>query len=676
MKKVDVSDFSYRSYAKVPNMRLERNINTVEELKGYLDDVYVLEDYMGSQLEFVSLYNHLFTVFVNCYPIRELRNYVVRFKLYRDDRMEHGLPFKRFMLNLPIWGSLQLMWGVVRIDDEFIMSQYDNAIFNDIMENANYLMSSYDVPIMIRSCIMADTYYRYTQLAYTLADVLNITLSLDDYIRAYAYEDEMKELTDVPIPHDYQPTEVKAEIVKRSKRLKEIYSRINNNGIGIIINSKTKINERQFQEMNISFGQIPDVYGTFIPKIIKNNGFNRGLTTPGDYYLEETVARYAAIINNDDMGEIGYFFRNVSIICGTVKLSEKIHDCRTNHYLKYVVDDLRFIEGKYYKLTLDDPELKVVHREDVELIGKTIYLRSAIYCACGDEICHVCYGRDFEYIEDLPGMGIYNSQIITNPVYQGILSVKHAIDGNIQTISTNTDFNEVFKISENSVELLDDIDSSEYMLLIEKTLVDEMDYRSENFGLVSEPYIYVTDGKKIMKCEIENIQDITYNTAILHMLKASKKYPDYYACPLSVLDEDGVITITMMNYGVSDVLKDFKRLIKYDSSSYTIERFLTEIIAIVRKAKIKCKLVQLEVLMNRLVRDPNDLTKRPNYTNDVVDEVICSISKALLNTKGVPVRLSFEQIKRQVLSYSLYDVYGDAYVQPLFEQYLYTEKDE
>lgn len=657
------------SHAKVPNIRLPKNINTEEDLNAYILQNYVLEDYMGNYMDFVAMYNHMFTVFVNCYPITNLRNKVIPFKLYHEDKMEYGLPFKKFILTLPIFGALQSVWNTVHIDESFLMTDYNSSTLNTLMDDVNYLLTEYDIPIMIRSAIITDAYYRYTQLAYTLADVLNITLSLEDYILPYIHIPEMKKLTDEQIPKGLQPVEVKATIVERSNKLKEIYKNINHNGIGIIILSKTKINERQFQEMNVSYGQIPDVYGTFIARIMKNNGFNRGLESPGDYYLAETVARYAAIINNEDMGEVGYFFRNVSIICGTVSLSDKIHDCHTNHYLKYKVDDLKFIEGKYYKLTLADKTLKVVHRSDTFLLGKTIYLRSAIYCACGDEICHVCYGEDYKYIEDLPGMGIFNAQIILNPVYQKILSVKHAIDGEIQVIGKNQNFDDVFKVVENFIETKDDIDSSEYLLLIEKKTLDDMDYRSENYGLVTDPVIYVAHKNGVKRCELNNIQDITYNTEIIHAMRPSKKFPDYYQCPLSILDEEGVISIRILNYGVSDVLNDFKKLIKYDSSDYTIDRFLAEIINTVRKAKIPAKLPQVEVIINRLVRDPNDLTKRPNYGNDVCDETILSISKAIMNTRGVPVRLSFEQIKKQILSYGSYDMYGEAYTQPLFEIY-------
>lgn len=675
-KKINVEGYDLTSYAKVPNIKLPHNINTENDLKECLLGTYVLEDYMHSQMDFVVLYNHLFSVFVNCYPIINLRNYTIEFKLYHSDKMVYGLPFKKFILALPIFGALQLVWNDAHIDEQFIMTEYDSSLFNELMDDVNYLLTSYDIPIMVRSCIVADTYYRYTQLAYTLADVLNITLSLEDYIIPYIHEEDMKHLTDEPIPEGLQPADVKATIMERSKALKEIYRRVNYNGIGIIINSKTKINERQFQEMNISHGQIPDVYGTFIMRVMKNNGFNRGLESPGDYYLASTVARYAAIINNNDMGEIGYFFRNVSTICGTVKLSDKIHDCKTNHLLKYTVDDISFIENKYYKESLDDKEFKVVKRNDHHLIGKTIYLRSAIYCACGDEICHVCYGEDYKYVQDLPGMAIYNSQIITNPVYQGILSVKHAIDGDIQTITTNEEYSRYFKLVENFIEVSEDIDTEDYLLLIEAKLLDDMDYRSENFGLVTDPYLYVADKKDIHRCEIHNIQDITYNTTIIRAAKPSKKFPGYYQVPLSILEDDGVINVTLLNYGVSDVLKDFKKLIKYDSSDYTVDNYLKEIIGIIRRAKIKAKLVQIEVLMNRLVRDPDDLSHRPNYGNDIANEVILSINKALMTTKGVPVRLSFEQIKRQLLSYDLYDVYGDAYTQPLFELYQYGKTKE
>lgn len=671
-KTISTKNYDMRSFAKVPFKRLPKNINTEEDLKANLQDIYIIEDYMHDQLGFVAFYNHLFNVFVNCYPIGNLRNHVVKFKLYHSDKMVLGFQFKKFICAVPIFGALQLLWNEIHVDDIFIMKSFDNSVLKEIMNEVNYLMTSYDIPIDIRSAIVTDTYYRYTQLSYTLADILNVSLSYEDYIRPAMTIDAMRKITDEPIPVDLQPTEIKNEIAKRSAALKEIYMSIDNNCIGIILKSKTKINERQFQEMNISHGQIPDVYGNFIMRTMKNSGFNRGLESPGDYYLAATVSRYAAIINKEDMGDIGYFFRNVSIICGSVKLSETIHDCKTNHFLPYTVTDLKLVENKYYKEKLGDKELKVIRREDKHLIGKTLYLRSIAYCACGDEVCHVCYGEDYKFIEDLPGMGIYNSQIITNPVYQGVLSVKHAIDGNIKTIDMNQEFNDIFKLVENFIETSDDIESDNYILLIENSLLDEMDYKSENFGLVSDPVILVGENKTIKKCELYNIQDITYNTAIIRALKPSKRFPGYYQCPLSILEEEGTITLTLSNYGVSDVLKDFKKLVQYDAPKYTVNEFLDNIMATVKRAKIKAKLIQIEVLMNRLIRDPNDLTRRPNYSNDVVEDCILTLPKALMNMKGVVVRLSFEQLKRQILSYDQYNQFGDAYTQALFELYQYT----
>src|SRR5699024_7242573 len=108
--KIDVKGYDLESHAKVPKVRLPHNINTEKDLEDYLLGTYVIEEYMGNPLDFVVLYNHLFTVFVNCYPITNLRNYTIKFKLYNDDEMEYGLPFKKFMLTLPIFGALQLVW--------------------------------------------------------------------------------------------------------------------------------------------------------------------------------------------------------------------------------------------------------------------------------------------------------------------------------------------------------------------------------------------------------------------------------------------------------------------------------------------------------------------------------------------------------------------------------------
>ena len=48
--------------------------------------------------------------------------------------------------------------------------------------------------------------------------------------------------------------------------------------------------------------------------------------------------------------------------------------------------------GRYYKLKPED-DLKLINsNRDTDLIGKRVLLRSPITCACGDYVCHKCFG--------------------------------------------------------------------------------------------------------------------------------------------------------------------------------------------------------------------------------------------------------------------------------------------
>lgn len=81
----------------------------------------------------------------------------------------------------------------------------------------------------------------------------------------------------------------------------------------------------------------------------------------------------------------------------TLKMSTTVSDCGTRHLVPYDIKTakhLKKLNGKFYKMTPDDKDLELLNaRDDKHLIGKKIYVRSAVTCALtNDCVCPRCVG--------------------------------------------------------------------------------------------------------------------------------------------------------------------------------------------------------------------------------------------------------------------------------------------
>ena len=85
------------------------------------------------------------------------------------------------------------------------------------------------------------------------------------------------------------------------------------------------------------------------------------------------------------------------MIARTLSMSMEVSDCGTKHLIPYEIKTkkhLKKLNGKYYKLSMDDYDYSLLNfNKDKDLIGKTIYVRSAVTCALhGDHVCPKCIG--------------------------------------------------------------------------------------------------------------------------------------------------------------------------------------------------------------------------------------------------------------------------------------------
>lgn len=123
-----------------------------------------------------------------------------------------------------------------------------------------------------------------------------------------------------------------------------------------------------------------------------------------------------------------YFGKIVLELARTLRMSTTISDCGTTHLVPYDIKTakhLKKLNGKFYKLNKEDRDLELLNaREDKQLIGKKIYVRSAVTCALNNDcVCPRCVGYTATTNFDIAdGLSAFESEEVTKVVNQAILS--------------------------------------------------------------------------------------------------------------------------------------------------------------------------------------------------------------------------------------------------------------
>jgi hypothetical protein len=683
------------------------SIRTLADVEREFPDVIIISRY-DTYEKFDELYYKVYYMICACVEIEECIHYHVRFKFYYEDEKTYELSLTKFLLNLNAWRPLielhQLSdyysTQIEVLDESFIIGimMSDNlrvGLESKVLKTLDEYGIQFD-----RICeLLKITIERYQELSieFAMTDKASIMTLESVFLNDYRSSPKIRELNNMQISQNLQTADVEDLLRKKTTELVAELG-VTKNPIWYVSKAGNHIKPKQVQELFLSYGQIPDVTGNVIPYTMQGNGFSTGYVDPTTYYIAATGARLSAIMNKAHMGEAGYLSRNLILMSRTLTLSDTVYDCGTKHLLPVKVtnsDFLHRLENKWY-CEHEGENLQILHYNQCKhLIGKTIYIRSLVTCACGDEVCHICYGQDSHLVQNMPGMAIFNTEIYSEPVSQNILSTKHLLFTAANKISFSTNFNKYFKYNAGDIFLKDkdewddSVPTSHLSVRIEEDNVipvnsqDIAEYNTFGNNIESPFYVYNSATKEYDKIEIDNYESMFIDAASMKLFKiAADKKADggkrYYEIPLDVLSTDlegRLMSIDIKNNGLTDNLYMIMNMLNKDAAKYEsyvdlAQEFFENLI----KAGIKCRCVQAEVILNRLVRDANDLYHRPNFADFKTPEVkILTLNQALLNTKAPTVGFSYQELKRQILSDALYDEKdGSSYMDPLYANKINT----
>jgi len=177
----------------------------------------------------------------------------------------------------------------------------------------------------------------------------------------------------------------------------------------------------QARQIILTRGFISNFNGDIMPDPVKNSLV--GGLTQKEFFTSTYGCRKGLLDVAVNTGESGFLSRKLVFTCVNSMVSEDLVDCGSKDYLDIDVtqDKIEMILGKFFK---DGDKLtKITKTNYKSLIGKTIQVRSPIFCN-NEEICHTCYGDLYKHLHSKYA-GIVAAQSLGETNTQLILRIFH-----------------------------------------------------------------------------------------------------------------------------------------------------------------------------------------------------------------------------------------------------------
>lgn len=654
-------------------------IRDVKTLKRYLRPLYIIEDYMVSYEKYEDFCTEFRNIVRACFVFKECREYPIKFKFYRTDAKSHKLELRHFLINIYSWYPFCELYGIPILTEDVIIHPEDIPHLNDyINEKMIEIMRRYNVNQVRINMNISEVTDKYTSISLDFSDLMNLTFSDKDFFRMYD-DPEYRELMDYTSPEGAQPVEIEEKLHSYQDRLikKIISDKIN--PLGVIKRAGTGLKDKQLAEFFIAMGMKPTLTGEVMPISIDNSSLIRGLDRASYMYIDATAARKPLVLNATKMGDAGYFGKNINELARTLEMSTKVTFCNTKHLVPYTIRSKKHLKkliGKYYKISLDADDFYSVKPTDTHLIGQTIYTRSAITCNCSqNKVCPSCIGTNASLLFDIAsGVGVYFTEEISKVLEQNILSSKHILTTSSEKIEFTEEFKKYFNIVASDVMLSPEENLSVENLAIfidqgDVVKVEEYDNDSTYNTYISTGTFKIVDMEtgEFTKISIKNDKELYITTDASTIMRDNHGYIPFRDC-----DPDmPIFAVTIANNELTKPLYDLMHLLDRSAKDFepTIENVAQKTLDILVEAGIDAPMVAGEMILNRLFRKSDNIMERPDFGRyHVPDYNFYTVTKVLEHNESITSGLSFENLKRQMLSSDLEDRVAPSFLDACFKE--------
>lgn len=335
---------------------------------------------------------------------------------------------------------------------------------------------------------------------------------------------------------------------------------------------------------------------------------------------------------------------------------DTVEDCGTKHFVRYKIENakkLSMIDGRnYYDLIdgkADYDHLKTVNgKTDIQLIGKTIALRSPVTCAGGKHCCRTCYGKALSAINKDLNTGLVAVLLMTNVLTQRLLSAKHLLSTNTDKTDWGDAFTDAFTVNMDSIYFTDDIQSE-----------ISFAYPSE------ESYDEDMDAYEVSEFDIKDV-----DKKVTHYKSPVPLYINQEFIPSKKPDDDEPVKVTsamagtgkfvfkftphnnMLSKSLQNILdivesKDHLGITNYDDLVNKFSDLLIE------NGMGSINSVHAEMICSALIVDAKT-GKGVDWNKETIDPYLINrVSKSVLDSP-ISVSLAFERLSDQLSDLSTY----------------------
>lgn len=661
-------------------------IHNREELAQWLRPLYIIDDILVDDDTYNNMRSCILNLVRGSFTIRACREYPIKFKFNKKDKEEYQLELRDFLINLILFEPFIELYGLNVLDKSYIFDcktgipNIENYINNKII----LTLKDYQVKNTYLNIRISNVIYNLRMISVDFSQILGLNFNIFTFADMYSSNTEIRDIMETKFDESLQPYEIEAQLKELQNREMQIYKDLPDNELGAILRSATGVKPKQFTEFTIAGGLKPTIDGYTIPEVIQNSILIGGLDRPSYFYIDAGGANKSLIMNKRVMGSAGYFGKLVSLLTRTLSMDTEISDCGNPHLIEIELKSnthLKRCDGKYFKVNKNDIDYSVLNYEKHKhLVGKKIYIRSAITCGLGNHVCAKCIGIQALTNADIAnGVSTFYSEEVTKVVEQNILSTKHLLETFSEIIKFNDNFYKFFTLIGGEIMPVlqvedEDKDIDDYAIYINPDDINKVD-EYEDDSLFNN---FLPDAKFVIR-NINNPkeEDIPIELEDKELFISKDVMKDIYKnngyIYFSELNEDmKLFEINIQNKELTKPLYDLMDLInkKKDNDNETIDSMLQQFLDLMVTAKISASIVAGEVIINRLIKDVNDPYVRPDFSQEIMPKYqIKTVKNALTKNKSPLIGLSSENLKKQLLDDELYTTrYEESYVDPLFKE--------
>lgn len=648
-------------------------IKTMEEFEQKIKPLYVIEEYAGSRRQYKEFKKQLQIIAIGSFHKGAFMQHPVKFKFYKEDKDTYELEFRAFLYNVFLWYPMVELQGIhVFGENSIIRPEQLPNINNEITNISLKPLIDNSVRKRIIESYAADIVYDLQSIGVYFALISSLHFDLDHIFYMY---DNYGDLLHPKNRDGMQPDEISEENDKNEKLL---LKRIREDGVDNpfhqIVCGGNPFKVKQLRELLMSISLRPSLDGNVVTKPINKGLIQGALHNASDKFIDALAARKPQLVNNNDMGDIGYFIKALNILTLTLEVSRRTLDCGSTHFVEYDVKSeshLKLLAGKY----IDDGngDIRMLRENETEYIGKKIRARSAVTCCCGEnEVCATCIGDLITYNWDIAeGFATFITEEYSKDIEQNSLSQKHLINPIPEIIEFCKEFDNWFELRGTEIYLKYGVSTKDTAIYIEPEEI----FKFEEFDPDTTYNTYIDSGRFF----VENLKS---GDRVEMSIKNDKKFfirtettsimKNGYVMLKDISDEIPLFEISIENNDATVPFKEIMKLLKWENKKLkdlSINGICNRMLDLFVQANLKLAIAAAEMVLNRICRMPDAVQRRPDFSRKEMPEYhFYSTSKCLEENASPTVGFIFEQLQRQMLRLNIEERNDPSFVDAFWQE--------